>query len=168
MKKYLLLFFPVLFIAFAFDFKEENPEKAEIQEVVNTFMQCLRQKDKVKFYNLFHKDPVVWVGVSKPQTYKDDLKKNSKDKGYFSSNYKQFYASISEAGADEEKFSNIQIINDESIASVTFDYSFWKNKKKINWGKESWGLVKVNGQWKITSVIFSLEMEDVAAEPAQK
>lgn len=168
MKKNTLLFLPVLILLFGFSGQTENPEKTEIESVINTFMDCIIKKDQTKFYSLFHKDPVVWVGVSKPKTYQDDLKKNSSDKGYFSSNYKQFMKSLLDKNTYEEKFYNIEITNDEGIAAVTFDYSFWKNQKKINWGKESWALVKVNGQWKITSVIFSLEMEDVAAEPARK
>ncbi|MGL5892814.1 MAG: hypothetical protein ACRC3B_23170 [Bacteroidia bacterium] len=168
MKKSILILLPILVILFAFGKKKEDPEKAEIQNVLNTFMDCIIKKDSVRFYNLFHKDPVVWVGVSKPKTYQDDLKKNSADKGYFSSNYKQFCRSICDKNAYEEKFCNIEITNDDGIASVMFDYSFWENQKKMNWGKESWALVKVNGQWKITSVIFSLEMENVAAEPNRK
>ena len=51
------------------------------------------------------------------------------------------------------------------MGSVTFDYSFWENNEKINWGKESWGLIKINGHWKIIGVIFSLEFENIIQEP---
>lgn len=168
MKKFILLFLPIVTLLFAFNMKKEDAEKAEIEQVVKTFMGCLHKKDSVKFYSLFHKDPVVWVGVSKEKSYQDDLKKDSTAREYFSSTYKRFYKSIADNGSEIEKFSNIQIVNDERIAAVTFDYSFWKNNKKENWGKESWGMVKVNGKWKIASVLFSYEMEEVAPEPRSK
>ncbi|WP_208025666.1 hypothetical protein [Niastella caeni] len=131
-------------------------------------MNCLIKKDSVTFYNLFHNEPIVWVGVFKDKTQQDRLKKDSTRKNYFASSYKSFYRSISDMGADEEKFYNIDINEDGNIAAVTFDYSFWESRKKINWGKESWGLVKINGQWKITSVIFSLEFESINPEPNKK
>jgi hypothetical protein len=37
--------------------------------------------------------------------------------------------------------------------------------QKENWGKESWGLVKIKNQWKITSVIFSMDYEKINPEP---
>ena len=74
-----------------------------------------------------------------------------------SNNYKEFYLGISDKEEKEEKFDNIQIIEDGCIASATFDYSFWTKGKIINWGSEHWGLIKTKGAWKITSVIFSME-----------
>lgn len=131
-------------------------------------MNCLIHKDSQKFEELFHDEPTVWIGVFKDKTQQERLSKDSTKKNFFSSNYKSFYKSISDLGSDEEKFYNISIIEDGSIASVNFDYSFWGNKKKINWGKESWSLVKANGQWKITTVIFSLELESINPEPRRK
>jgi len=49
----------------------------------------------------------------------------------------------------KKKFYNIKIDNDESIATVSFDYSFWEKGQKMNWGKESWHLVKIKDSWKI-------------------
>ncbi|WP_240723513.1 hypothetical protein [Flavobacterium sp. GT3P67] len=91
------------------------------------------------------------------------LKKEPTRKNYFESTYKEFYRLLSDAS--EEKFYNIDIKEDGSIAAVTFDYSFWKSKIKANWGTESWGLIKVNGNWKITTVLFSLESEKINPEP---
>lgn len=161
----------IIFISLSYSVfaqQKETKDKQEIKMILNTFMDCLVKKDSLKFYNLFHKDPIVWVGVTKEKSYKLDLKKDSTEKDYFSATYKQFYRSISNTGANEEKFYNVVINEDGYIASVTFDYSFWNNKKKQNWGKESWGLIKTKGQWKITSVIFSFEYEEVNPEPIKK
>lgn len=148
--------------------QQNTEDKTEITKLVTTFTDCLVKKDSITFYSLFHDDPIVWVGVFKEKTHQDILKKSTHKENYFTSTYKGFFRSIagkSGMGGAQEKFRNVNIIADESIASVIFDYSFWKNNEKINWGKESWGLVKINGKWKISSVIFSLELVSIAPEP---
>lgn len=168
MQQIILAFLLILIPQSVFSQERNTNDKQEIRKMLSTFMQCLVEKDSIKFYNLFHKDPVVWVGVTQEKSHKAELKKDSTEKDYFWATYKQFYHRISNVGANEEKFYNVNIIEDGYIASVIFDYSFWKNKKKQNWGKESWGLIKTNHQWKITSVIFSLEYEEINPEPKKK
>lgn len=148
-------------------FSQTRTDKQQIQKVLNTFMDCLVMKDSAKFYSLFHTDPVVWVGVTHQKTHAAELKKDSTVQDNFRANYKSFYRYFYDKSV-EEKFYNIQILENGYIASVMFDYSFWGNGKKENWGKESWGLIKTNGQWKITSVIFSSEDEAINPEPQTK
>ena len=38
----------------------------------------------------------------------------------------------------------------------------------LNWGKEIWTLVKINGVWKITTVIFSMDMTEYYHQPSLK
>lgn len=146
---------------------EKSSNKQEIKQVLQTFMECLVKKDSIKFYSLFHTDPVVWVGVSHHKSYADELKKDATAKNYFSSNYKSFYKHFYTKDI-EEKFSNIQILENGYIATVLFDYSFWEKGKKTNWGKENWAMIRTNGQWKITSVLFSSEDEAINPEPKRK
>lgn len=144
--------------------KAGNAEK-EITQVMHDFMRAIINKDSTAFYSLFHAEPIAWVGTYKDRTQATRLQKNSKAKSYFTDDYKNFIRGIiSDKGSCEEKFYNTRIVCDESIASLSFDYSFWFDGKKSNWGKESWGLVKVNGAWKITSVLFSMEFENISPE----
>jgi hypothetical protein len=168
MKKVTLALTLILLSNFAFSQNKETIDKKEIKQILNSFMECIVKKDSIKFYKLFHSEPVVWIGVIKDKTQEVVLKKDSTKNNYFESTYQKFYGFISDTGTDEEKFYNIAINEDGSIASVTFDYSFWKSKIKTNWGTESWGLVKINGQWKITSVLFSLESEKINPEPQRE
>lgn len=148
---------------------EKTKNENELKAVLTTFMECLIKKDREKFYGLFHDGSVVWVGIYKSKSHQQRVQKNSAIKDdYFTGDYKGFYEKISEKGFNEEKFYNIDIQEDGYVASITFDYSFWANGKKQNWGKESWGLVKANGKWKITSVIFSMELEEVQKEPSRQ
>jgi hypothetical protein len=105
-------------------FGQEKTNKKEIEEVAITFMDCLAKKDSARFYALFHEDPVTWVGVFKEKTHQALLKRSSNVPTHFMSNYKQFFRSLSIFTSCEEKFYNMEIIEDGSVASVTFDYSF--------------------------------------------
>lgn len=145
-------------------FAQKENNKQEIQKVLHAFMESLVKKDSTKFYSLFHTDPVVWVGVEHQKTFAESLKKDSTAKDTFKANYKSFYRYFFTKEI-EEKFYNIQILENGYIATVMFDYSFWNKGKKSNYGKESWALIKTNGRWKITSVIFSTEDEIVNPEP---
>jgi len=144
--------------------KAESENVAQLKDVLTTFMECLVKKDSEKFYSLFHEDPVVWIGIYKEKSQQRRVQQNSAVKDFKSGSYKNFYQSISGKNV-EEKFYNVVIEEDGYVASITFDYSFWANGKKGNWGKESWGLIKTNGKWKITSVIYSIELETVVKEP---
>lgn len=164
-----LLWVSVLLLFTITSYAQKETKDADILEVMNNFRDCMVHYDSVKFYNLFHTDPVTWVGVFHDASQAEEVKQDSTWKrNFFNSNYKSFYRSLSKQGLDREDFYNIQIIRDEVLATVMFDYSFWHDQKKINWGKETWSLIKANGQWKITNVIFSLEMENVRPEPKRK
>ena len=99
-------------------------DKEMIMDVLNAFMGCIKKKDSVVYYSLFHKDPVVWIGISKPITYQNDLQHNKNASDLYNSTHHRFFRGIDEAGTEEEKFYNIHIIEDGAIASVMFDYSF--------------------------------------------
>ena len=111
--------------------------KTKLQEVLNTFMKCITTKDSAKFHSLFHKEPVVWVGVYKDKTQHKRLEKDNAALNYRTSDYKTWFRSILTGAPKEEKFYNINIVEDGNIACITFDYSFWADNKKGNWGKES-------------------------------
>lgn len=171
MKK-LYIFSVLVITSFAFGQVKENAKKltanTEIRQVLTTFMDCIAKKDSITFYGLFHEEPVVWAGVYKDKTRDVILNKNSSEKTYFKDTYQEFFRYIIKAKKAEEKFYNIDIVEDGSVASVSFDYSFWEDDGKQNWGKESWGLVKIDGKWKITSVIFSIDYEAIHPEPTER
>ncbi|WP_374443096.1 nuclear transport factor 2 family protein [Epilithonimonas sp.] len=164
MKTRILLF--VTFLLFSnnsFSQNKTSEDKKQIQLIINTFMNCLTKKDSTKFYSLFYSDPVVWAGVTKHKTFSQELKKDGNAKDSFRSDYKSFYRYFYDKPI-EEKFSNIKILDDGYIATVIFDYSFWEKGTKMNWGKESWAMIKADGKWKITSIIFSTEDEAINPE----
>lgn len=151
----LLLFFSLNFISA----QQTSKDKQEIHQLLNSFMQSIIKKDSVTFNSLFFEGNVNWIGVIKEKSQAKTIEDNpSIVKNYFTSTYTSFIQSILRNKKSEEKFENIVIQNDDAIASVTFDYSFWSEDSMTNWGNEYWQLVKINGKWKISSVLFSIEI----------
>ncbi|WP_433814461.1 hypothetical protein [Flavobacterium johnsoniae] len=151
----LLLFVSLNFISA----QQTSKDKEEIHQLLNSFMQSIVKKDSVTFNSLFFKGNVNWIGVIKEKSQAKTIEDNpSIVKNYFTNTYTSFIQSILRDKKSEEKFENIVIQNDDAIASVTFDYSFWSEDSMTNWGNEYWQLVKINGQWKISSVLFSIEI----------
>ncbi|WP_294297236.1 nuclear transport factor 2 family protein [uncultured Chryseobacterium sp.] len=133
-------------------------EKTEIAQVVQQFRKSIIKKDSATFHRLFHEHPVVWVGVIKNGSQRKRLEKDpGNNKNYFSDTYKNFFRYIMEQGSKDEKFENIRIINDDVVASITFNYCFLEENTINNWGSEYWHLIKAEGKWKIVSVIYSYE-----------
>ena len=155
-----ILFFISSLLLLVFNIHAQQIDhKAKINIILTEFMNCIETKDSLKLHALFHKGPVTWVGVYKNSTQNERLKKDNSALNYKISDYKTWFKNVCKPEPRREVFNNVEVIEDGSIASVTFDYSFWVNGKKGNWGKEFWHLVNENGDWKIASVIFSIELE---------
>lgn len=159
MKKIALLIVQIALAQYTFCQSSASSEKVKISTILTQFMECIETKDSLKMYALFHKGPVTWVGVYREITQKERIKKDNSALNYKIADYKTWFRNVCKPGPRREDFHNIEIIEDGSIASVTFDYSFWVNGKKGNWGREFWHLVNENGNWKIASVVFSIELE---------
>lgn len=163
-----------LLIVFTFKVNAQSKEttskyETEINIMVNTFMDCLIKKDSVTFFNLFNENPVTWVHVSKENTAQNSASTGNTIKNdYYDEDYKKFYRYITTLKFTKQKNYNITINQDDYTASVTFDYSFWKGRKKKIWGNESWGLIYKNRSWKITRVVYNLSFENTNPEPIVK
>lgn len=162
MKKIIIFLFLLSQSSFA-----QNKNKEELKQVMNTFMQSIVKSDSLTFYHLFLEKSVNWVGVYKDKSQQKRLEEDPKSETFFTDNYKDFFRNV-KGGNCEEKFDNIQIEADSNAASITFDYSFWYKQKMFNWGKEFWHLIKINNEWKITSVVFSMEMTKYFPQPSLK
>ena len=135
-----------------------SPEKKEIETIIRQVKESIIRKDSAAFYRLFHENPVVWIGVVKNRSQAKRLQANpANSKNYFKDTYENFFRYIMEPGRKEEEFNNIRIVNDDVMASVTFDYIFREDNTITNWGDEAWHLIKAEGKWKIVSVIYSYE-----------
>lgn len=93
--------------------------------MIQQFKESIAKKDSAAFYGLFHKDPVVLIGIIKNRSQQKRLKADPRNTtNYFSNTYKNFFRYILEKRRKEEKFRNITITNDDVTGSVTFEYVF--------------------------------------------
>lgn len=146
--------------------QETTEDQQEIHKILNTFMQSIIKKDSVTFNSLFFEGHVNWIGVINEKSQAKRIEaKPTITKNYFTDTHQSFIESIVKDKKSEEKFENIVIANDDAVASVTFDYTFWSEDSMENWGKEYWQLVKVGGKWKISSILFSMEFSKYYPKP---
>lgn len=163
-----LMIFLLLGTALTGRSQENISDQNEINKLLHGFMQAIETRDSVSMYSFFADVPVTWVGVWKPQSYQQRLLKDAKALSIRPSDFKTWFRSVASSGFKQEKFRNPVIVVDDFVGSVTFDYSFWVNGKKGNWGKESWGLIKQYNGWKIASVVFSIELDAVKKEKEEQ
>ena len=145
-------------------------EDQEIRAVIKTFEESIQTKDRELFLGLFLDEGVSWVGVFSEKIMEERIalvkqinKKENKNivatRKFLSSPQKFIESIISEEAPSREEFSNIQIHSDGNIATVYFDYAYYEDNKKQNWGSESWQLVLTIKGWKIQAVSFSINSE---------
>jgi hypothetical protein len=151
--------------------QQTTQDRKNITDLINTYSKCVIDKDSTTFYNLFNDGPVTWCAALKDRSKEREIQKSSgksERKSYFSGSYQAFMRSLFRYRSTEDKFDNIQIIEDGTVASVSMDYSFWANNKMTNWGCKYLSLIKRDGKWKITSVIYSIELTDYFDQPSLK
>lgn len=149
--------------------QEKTSNKKEINNIIKLYSESVIQKDSITFYNLFNDGTVTWCAALKDKSQQKEVEKRGADKArtnYFSSSYKDFLRGLFNYETTEDKFDNIAIVEDGTVASVTMDYSFWANNQMTNWGGKYLTLIKRDGKWKITSVIYSLELLPYFEQPS--
>lgn len=135
--------------------------KKEINKIIEIYSKSVIDRDSVLFYSLFNEGNVTWCAALKDRSIASDHAKRS----YFSGSYQQFFRGLFRYNHTEDKFDNIRIIEDGTVATVAMDYSFWADNKMTNWGGKYLTLIKRQGSWKIASVIYSLELTSYFEQP---
>lgn len=145
--------------------------KKQIIDIINKYTQSVIAKDSITFYDLFNEGPVTWAGGVKDRSQAKEIEKKGVEaagSNYFSGSYRGFLRALFKYKSTEDKFDNIQIVEDGTVASVTMDYSFWADNKMTNWGGKYLTLIKRDGKWKITGVIYSVELAGYFEQPTLK
>jgi hypothetical protein len=149
--------------------QQKNDNKKEINALINKYSESVIKKDSITFYTLFNNGNVTWCAALMDKSQNKEIETKGKEKAgsnYFSGSYKDFMRGLFRYESTEDKFDNIHIIEDGTVAAVTMDYSFWANKKMTNWGGKYLTLIKRDGKWIITSVIYSLELTSYFEQPS--
>lgn len=136
----------------------ETDEK-DIRAVIESFRTAIVQHDKDRFLGLFVSAGMPWQGVMT-----DDglalLRQHEPKAAKVAYDSKSTPAAFIESilrnkRGSEEKFSNLKIDTDGDVATASADYEFLSGGRKVNWGRQSWLLVRAGAGWKITTLAFS-------------
>lgn len=148
--------------------QKKSAAETEITQILKVYSKSVIERDSIAFYDLFNDGIVTWCAALKDSSQEKEMLKEGKKtarSNYSSGSYKGFMRALFRYKSTEDKFDNIKIVNDGTVASVMMDYSFWANGKMTNWGSKFLGLIKRDGKWKITNVVYSIELTDYFAQP---
>lgn len=140
------------------------PGREAIVDLSKKFQEAIAQQDSRKLVSLFfsHDSPII--GIMSAKTEAAYKKNNPGFQGIATSNAKKFADDIRlQFQLPQEIIQNLEIHQDSTLASVSFDYSFYSEGKVKQWGKEYWNLVWADNQWLITSINYVIR--DARVEP---
>jgi hypothetical protein len=164
-----IVFMSLFLIGTGHSFASKADHEA-IKSIIHDFEQSIQTKDKDRFLNLFVDVTSPMIGVV---SEKSMIKRRAAIDKINKQDNKNFVATrtwellptemidriVSDKVSSKEVFNNINITSDGNIASVYFDYEYYKDNKKQNWGSESWQLVQTLKGWKISSVNYSITFQ---------
>ena len=125
---------------------ESNPRDVEaIMTLTKDFRSALSDKNVKRLSELVLNSNILFAS---PGTNYD---------GVPSGGYERFAQFVSSARVPiEQKFHSIQITQDGHLAWVSFDFEFLQDAKVVNYGFETWQVLKTAGdRWKILSVVWT-------------
>lgn len=133
----------------------ESP-KEQINQVIARFQSSLKAHDAQALGRLFLPDSDVWITILGDDTLKTMRQKHPTAPHYKVDKREGFLKFVGSTRSPiEEKFHNVQINTDGTVASVYFDFEFLMDGKLQNRGAETWQLVKTDDGWKISAMLYS-------------
>src|SRR5215467_52251 len=138
-------------------FNSNANDLTKIRGVLEEFRQDIIRKDGPALTKLVLNPNVLFHHINTQEKIDATRKYNSQFDGIGPSEldgFAQFLATTKDKV--EETVHNIEIRQDGPLALVTFNYDFVDNDKVTNSGVEHWQMCKVDGQWKILSVVWTV------------
>jgi len=139
-------------------FKSNADDLAKITSVVEEFRQDVIHKDGSALTKLMLNPNVLFHHINNQEEVDSARKSNAQFDGVGPSQLDGFVKLLATSkDKREEKFNNIEIRQDGVLGLVTFNYEFVINDKVHHSGLEVWQLCKIDGQWKILSVTWTID-----------
>jgi ketosteroid isomerase-like protein len=140
------------------EFKSNADDLAKIRSVLEEFRQDIIRKDGYALTKLVLNPDVLFHHINNQEEVDSARKYNAQFDGIGASQLDGF-AKLLATSKDklEEKFHNIEIRQDGDLGLATFNYDFVINDKVHHSGLEVWQLCKIDGQWKIASVVWTIQ-----------
>lgn len=145
----------LLLVAAAPCLAQESP-KAQVQQVVDRFQTSLKAKDTKALGDLFLPEGKAWITTLGEPSFSKVKAKHPEVTRYKAGSLQEFTDFVGKAkGSVEERFHNVRIETDGSVASVYFDFEFLMDGVVGNHGAETWQLVRTDNGWKIAAMLYS-------------
>jgi hypothetical protein len=139
------------------EFKSNADDLAKISSVVEEFRQDIIHKDGYAITKLILNPDVLFHHTNTQEEVDGARKQNAQFDGVGPSQLDGFVKLLATSKDKlEEKFRNIEIRQDGDLGLVTFNYDFVINDKVHHSGLEHWQVCKIDGQWKILSVTWTV------------
>jgi ketosteroid isomerase-like protein len=152
----LRLWFAVVSLVVALPCAAADSPKAEINSVIARFQSALKQHDAKALDQLFLPDSDAWVTTLGDDTLKAMRNKHPDAPHYRVGKRKSFLDFVGSTKSPiEERFHDVRIDTDGSVASIYFTFEFLMDGQVQNRGAETWQLVKTDDGWKISAMLYS-------------
>lgn len=147
----------VLLLATVAPVQAQTGDEAEIRALIETFRTAIIAKDAAALARLQADDRITFMSSIDEATLKRLRPTAPGAERTEVGSFGDFiiYVTVSKDQL-EERFFNVMIQTDGTIASVYFDYEFLENGVVTNSGRESWGMIQTDDGWKIASIIYSI------------
>jgi ketosteroid isomerase-like protein len=141
------------------EFKSNADDLTKIRSVLEEFRQDIVRKDGYALTKLMLNPDVLFHHVNNQEEVDSARKYNAQFDGIGPSQLDGFVKLFATSKDKlEETFHNIEIRQDGDLGLVTFNYDFVINDKVHHSGVEHWQVCKIDGQWKILSVTWTIYM----------
>jgi hypothetical protein len=138
-------------------FNSNGDDLTKIRGVLEEFRQDIIRKDGYALTKLVLNPDVLFHHINNQEEVDSARKQNAQFDGVGPSQLDGFVKFLATSKDKlEEKFRNIEIRQDGDLGLVTFNYDFVINDKVHNSGLEHWQVCKIDGQWKILSVTWTV------------
>jgi ketosteroid isomerase-like protein len=128
-----------------------------IRQVVQQFQSAIVAHDGKTLGSLFVQDGGSWLSVLDDTAYADAKGRNPAAKKLVPSTWQKFADFVQHSAKPiEERFYDVRIDTNGTVASVWFNFDFLVDGKVANRGSESWQLVRTDDGWKIQAMLYSV------------
>jgi ketosteroid isomerase-like protein len=134
-----------------------DADVAAIRQLVQQFQAAIVAKDGKTLGSLFVQEGGSWLSVLDEPTYAAAKARNPAAQRLEPSTWQAFADFVTHSARPiEERFHDVRIDTNGTVASVWFDFDFLAGGKVTNRGSETWQLVRTDEGWKIHAMLFSV------------
>ena len=119
-------------------------QEADLKQVIEQFFQSMYKRDTAALRRAFLPGAMLY-------TYSHDSKGNPRAKGETVTDFIRGVSLIGDA-VMEERLTSWQFLVDDGVASVWTPYEFYFENKFSHCGIDSWEMIRVHGEWKISQL----------------